>query len=104
MKLNINTVNACYTDNKTDKNVSKILVAEQQEEIRTRKSLKTLFDMLNNGNFVWIDRNAFVNKEHISEWEQVAQKGIVRIADKTFSVSRSKRKELFTNQNKTQLT
>ncbi len=104
VKLNINSVNVCYTDNKTDKNVSKILVAEQSEEIRTRKSLKTLFDMFNNGNFVWIDRNAFVNKEQISEWEQVVQKGFVNIAGKKFSVSRSKRKKLFTNQNKTQVT
>lgn len=102
VKLNINAINACYTDNKSDKNVSKILVAEQLEEIRTRKSLKTLFDMFNNGNFVWIDRNAFVNKEHVSQWEQVCQKGIVNIAGKTFSISRSKRKELFNNHTKTQ--
>ena len=102
VKLNINTINACYTENKADKNVSKILVAEQTDEIRTRKSLKSLYDILNHENFVWIDRNAFINKAQVNNWEQAAQRGKVDIAGKTFSISRSKRKELFNNHTKTQ--
>src|SRR5690606_5419299 len=104
VKVNINTINACYTENKTDKNVSKILLAEQADEIRTRKSLKSLYEIINHENFVWIDRNAFINKAQFNNWEQVAQKGIINIAGKNFSISRSKRKELFNNQTKTQLT
>lgn len=102
IKVNVNAINVCYTENKADKNVSKILVAEQNEEIRTRKSLKALYDILNHENFVWIDRNAFINKAQVNNWEQAAQRGKVDIAGKTFSISRSKRKELFNNHTKTQ--
>lgn len=96
-----NTINVCYTENGLHKNVTKILVTKKSEEIRTRKSLKTLFDTINHDNFVWIDRNVFINKTYVSDWEQVAQKGSVNIAGKIFTVSRSKRKELFNKHIKT---
>lgn len=104
VKLNMKTITACYTDNSTQKNVSTILIAEQQNEITTRKSLKSLYEIINHDNFVWIDRNAFINKANVEDWEQVAQMGKVTIAGKNFSVSRSKRKELFNNHIKTQHT
>lgn len=90
---------ACQTQQDTaGKNVSLVYVVNKDDYYRIPSALNSIFATINDDNFIWINRNVFVNKAHISDWESVAQRGIVNVYDKAFEVSRRKRKELLNNQ------
>ncbi len=96
--LTAQEIYACQTQQATaGKNVSLMYVVNRQDYYRIPSALNSIFAMINDDNFIWINRNTFVNKKHITDWELIARRGIVNMYDKTFDVSRRKRKELLNN-------
>lgn len=98
INLSVQDIYACQTQQDTaGKNVSLLYVVDRQDYYRIPSALNSIHTMIDNENFIWINRNVFVNKTYITDWEAVTQSGIVNVQGKSFEISRRKRKELFNN-------
>ncbi len=99
VQLTVKSIQCCYTETRANKNILKIITTDKTTELWVRMPLIELFDSICNENFLWLSRNAFVNKSHVEDWEKVAHTGIVKIGTKNFAISRRKRQILFAKTN-----
>lgn len=82
------------TTGKEGKNGCRIYMKGQDSYYIGRCSLSALYNTLNSSDFVWINRNVFVNKLHILNKEEYYKTGIVKVAQSNFSFSRRHKQAL----------
>lgn len=92
VQINVKSIFACQTQqDKFGKNVTGIFVKDDATTYRVPSPLRGLYARLGNSNFVWINKNAFINLKHLVNNNEIKQKGKITLYGNSFNVSRSKR-------------
>lgn len=87
--ISVNDILTCYTDSVNgSKNIACVKLQDVQNPYRVSLSLRKLYNKIDHKDFVWINRNLFVNKAHVPDWDLAIQSGKVTIGNSNFNISR----------------
>lgn len=85
----VKNIQICFTNSiNGSKNIACIKLHDVQNTYRVPLSLRQLYKKLEHKDFVWINRNVFVNKTQVTDWDFAIQSRKVTIGNLSFNISR----------------
>ncbi|MBX2909388.1 MAG: tetratricopeptide repeat protein [Chitinophagales bacterium] len=87
--ITVEKIAACQTlQGKENRNTCRIEMIDTHKTYRVPISLRRLYDRISNPDFVWLNRNIFINKKHVEDWARAMHTGRVVLNGNTYDVSR----------------